>query len=129
LLPIKDLNRTSTTPHINRLLLIANILIFAVYALSSQGIFFQSSFADYFETHFVMAPNDILHGQMLYTLLTSMFMHATVFHLGGNMLFLYVFGDNIEAGFRSRRLPSFLSRQRVSGGPCLHCCDVVCSLD
>jgi membrane associated rhomboid family serine protease len=81
------------------LLLTANILIFAVYALSSQGIFFQSSLADYFETHFVMVPNDILHGQMLYTLLTSMFMHATVLHLLGNMLFLYVFGDNIEAVF------------------------------
>jgi membrane associated rhomboid family serine protease len=46
-----------------------------------------------------MVPNDILHGQMLYTLLTSMFMHATVLHLLGNMLFLYVFGDNIEAVF------------------------------
>jgi len=87
------------TPHINRLLLTINILIFAVYALSSQGVFFQSSLAGYFETHFVMVPNDILHGQMLYTLLTSMFMHATLLHLLGNMLFLYVFGDNIEAVF------------------------------
>lgn len=46
-----------------------------------------------------MVPNDILHGQMLYTLLTSMFMHATLLHLIGNMLFLYVFGDNVEAVF------------------------------
>src|SRR5262249_40010902 len=30
------------------------------------------------------------------TLLTSMFMHANWMHLGGNMLFLWVFGDNLE---------------------------------
>jgi membrane associated rhomboid family serine protease len=30
------------------------------------------------------------------TLLTSMFMHADLLHLGGNMLFLWVFGDNVE---------------------------------
>jgi membrane associated rhomboid family serine protease len=87
------------TPHVNRLLLAINSLVFAVYVLSSQGIFFQSSLAGYFETHFIMVPNDILHGQMLYTLLTSMFMHATLLHLLGNMLFLYVFGDNVEAVF------------------------------
>ncbi|NWF86434.1 rhomboid family intramembrane serine protease [Candidatus Bathyarchaeota archaeon] len=46
-----------------------------------------------------MVPNDIMHGQRLYTLFTSMFMHANWFHLLGNMLFLYVFGDNIEDVF------------------------------
>src|SRR5439155_3200795 len=30
------------------------------------------------------------------TLLTSMFMHASWLHLGGNMLFLFIFGDNVE---------------------------------
>src|SRR5205807_1335910 len=30
------------------------------------------------------------------TLLTSMFMHASWTHIGGNMLFLYIFGDNVE---------------------------------
>ena len=46
-----------------------------------------------------MIPNEILNGQRLYTLLTSMFMHASLYHLLGNMLFLYVFGDNIEDVF------------------------------
>ena len=31
-----------------------------------------------------------------YTLLTYMFMHGDIFHIGGNMLFLWVFGDNVE---------------------------------
>jgi membrane associated rhomboid family serine protease len=99
LLPIKDLNRTLRTPHVNRFLLITNVLIFAFYALASQGILFQTSIADYIGTQFVMIPNEILHGQRLYTLVTSMFMHATLWHLLGNMLFLYVFGDNIEDVF------------------------------
>ncbi|HEX2194356.1 MAG TPA: rhomboid family intramembrane serine protease [Candidatus Limnocylindria bacterium] len=37
------------------------------------------------------------------TLLSSMFMHADLLHLGGNMLFLWVFGDNVE--HRAGRLP------------------------
>ncbi|MGQ9507146.1 MAG: rhomboid family intramembrane serine protease [Candidatus Bathycorpusculaceae bacterium] len=51
------------------------------------------------EQKFVMIPNEIIHGQRLYTLFTSMFMHAGWLHLLGNMLFLYVFGDNIEDVF------------------------------
>ncbi len=35
----------------------------------------------------------------LYTLLTSMFIHAGVFHIFGNMLFLFVFGHNVEERF------------------------------
>lgn len=46
-----------------------------------------------------MIPEQIIHGQQLYTLFTSMFMHAGWLHLIGNMLFLYVFGDNIEDTF------------------------------
>jgi len=79
--------------------LITNTLIFALYLLSSQGILFSNRLADYFESNFVMIPNEILNGQRLYTLLTSMFMHASLYHLLGNMLFLYVFGDNIEDVF------------------------------
>lgn len=46
-----------------------------------------------------MFPGEIIHGQRLYTLFTSMFMHAGWFHLIGNMLYLYIFGDNIEDVF------------------------------
>jgi membrane associated rhomboid family serine protease len=80
-------------------LLIINILIFAVYTLSSLGIFFGNGFADYIYNNFVMVPNEILHGQRLYTLLTSMFTHVSLYHLFGNMLYLYIFGDNIEDVF------------------------------
>jgi membrane associated rhomboid family serine protease len=99
LLPIKDLNRPLRTPHVNRILLIANIVIFAVYWFSENGIFLSPKIADVIEGEFVMVPQDVIHGQKLYTLITSMFMHAGWLHLFGNMLFLYIFGDNVEDVF------------------------------
>jgi membrane associated rhomboid family serine protease len=67
-----------------------------VYFLATLNILFDPSFGAEIEQSFVMVPNEILQGRQLYTLFTSMFMHANWFHLLGNMLFLYVFGDNIE---------------------------------
>ena len=96
MLPIKDLNRPLRTPHVNRILLIANIVIFVVYWLSANGIFLSHRIADVMTDAFVMVPQVVLHGQKLYTLITSMFMHAGWLHLFGNMLFLYIFGDNVE---------------------------------
>ena len=42
-------------------------------------------------------PNNIVQGNDYITLLTSTFMHGGWMHLIGNMVFLWVFGDNIEA--------------------------------
>lgn len=49
-----------------------------------------------------LIPDAVLHASSLSafsTLFTSMFLHADLLHLGGNMLFLYVFGDNVEDTF------------------------------
>lgn len=46
---------------------------------------------------FAAIPGDIYNGQHYYTLFTSMFLHGGWMHLIGNMLFLWVFADNIEA--------------------------------
>jgi len=70
-----------------------------VYWLSSENIFLSGQFASEIEQKFVMIPNEIIHGQQLYTLYTSMFMHGGWLHLLGNMLFLYIFGDNVEDVF------------------------------
>jgi len=78
------------------MLLIANFIIFLVYWLSAEEIFFPNKIASQIESKFVMIPQEVVHGQSLYTLVTSMFMHADWFHLLGNMLFLYIFGDNVE---------------------------------
>jgi len=99
LFPIKDLNRPSTTPHINRLLIAVNFVVFLVFWLSAENIFLSSRFAIDMEEKFVMLPSNIINGKNLYTLFTSMFMHAGWFHLLSNMLYLYIFGDNIEDVF------------------------------
>jgi len=46
-----------------------------------------------------MIPNQIMRGRQWYTLFTSMFLHGGIIHLGGNMLYLYILGDNIEYAF------------------------------
>lgn len=48
-------------------------------------------------------PVEILHASDLYTLITSIFLHGGWMHLIGNMLFLWVFGDNIESSVGSWR--------------------------
>jgi membrane associated rhomboid family serine protease len=53
-------------------------------------------FGDPFINQFALVPNDIIHGQNLITLLTSMFLHEGLLHIGGNMLYLWVFGPNLE---------------------------------
>lgn len=48
-------------------------------------------------TDFGIIPLEISQGQDLYAILTSMFLHGGLMHLVGNMLFLWIFADNIEA--------------------------------
>lgn len=52
---------------------------------------------DALDLYFGAIPDEITSGQDLFTLLTSMFLHGDWWHLIGNMLFLWVFADNIEA--------------------------------
>jgi len=99
LFPIRDSNKALTTPHVNRMLIMVNVIVFLVWWLSVFGLI-GPRFAVDIEERFSMTPYYIVRGQQLYTLLTSMFLHAGWLHLLGNMLFLYVFGDNVEDVFR-----------------------------
>ncbi|RPI74242.1 MAG: rhomboid family intramembrane serine protease [Ignavibacteriales bacterium] len=118
LMPIGDDNRDrSTKPLINYLLITVNILVF---------IYFQGCGSDQKFTYaFSLVPEEIVSGQdivtddkiffdpisgaevyvtglqptpvsVYITLFTSMFMHGSFAHIFGNMLFLFIFGDNIE---------------------------------
>ena len=64
-----------------------NILVFLL----------QMSAPDNYICSYGAIPNDILAGKNYLTLFTSMFMHGGYMHIIGNMLFLWVFADNIEA--------------------------------
>ncbi len=99
MLPLKDLNRTFSTPHVNRILIVTNILVFALFWLSKQNIIFGDGFVQFFNNNFILTPAQILDGKELHTFFTSIFMHATWIHLLGNMLYVFVFGDNVEDVF------------------------------
>ncbi len=93
MIPLRDENRSLTTPHVTRIFIIANLIVFFFFWLLGNE-FFWNAILDY-----GMIPANVVTGQRLYTLFTSMFMHSDIFHLGGNMLYLYIFGDNIEDAF------------------------------
>jgi membrane associated rhomboid family serine protease len=131
LFPIGDDNRDRTmTPLVNYLLIVANVLVFVFL----QGLGTNDAFTYSFST----VPQEIVTGRdvvtasrsvedplsgdrfripglqptpvsVYLTLVSSMFMHGGLAHLFGNMLFLWIFGDNLENALgRSRYLTFYL---------------------
>ena len=98
MIPIRDENPTRRTPYVTLCLIIVNCLVFIYQLLippaSQEAFIFQ----------FGAIPSEIispfanlnLFPITWLTLITSMFMHGGLFHLGGNMLYLWIFGNNIE---------------------------------
>lgn len=90
--PIRDHNPSNRTPYVTYILMALNIGVFLSYVgLMGNDRALQAVF----ETWGAM-PNAISRGENLHTVFTSMFMHAGFMHLAGNMLFLWIFGDNLE---------------------------------
>ncbi len=90
--PIRDHNPSGRTPYVVYTLIAANILIF----LSYVGIMNDARLINGLFLDFAMIPARISDGVALETLVTSMFLHGGWMHLAGNMLFLWIFGDNLE---------------------------------
>ena len=72
-------------------LIVVNIFIF-LYEVSQGVTGYEAMLMEY-----GTIPGEITRGEDLHTLITSMFLHGGWLHLIGNMLFLWVFADNIEA--------------------------------
>jgi membrane associated rhomboid family serine protease len=104
MIPLKDINPTRTTPVVNIALIVANVLVFFYMVYTSTLV--RGS-----ENAIIMAYGTVparlnlwLAGRIpaeaaLLPLVTSMFLHSGLMHLAGNMLFLWVFGDNVEDYF------------------------------
>jgi membrane associated rhomboid family serine protease len=79
----------------------AALFNYTFIALNVAVFIYQFTMLPELENAFVMQyaniPNDLSHGEHLLTIFTSMFMHGGWMHLIGNMMFLWIFGDNIEA--------------------------------
>ena len=61
-------------------------------------------------------PAEITRGNAYETLLTSMFIHGGLMHLGGNMLFLWIFGDNLEETLGPMRFLGFYLLTGLAAG-------------
>jgi|TARA_R110000787_G_scaffold28730_8_gene78255 membrane associated rhomboid family serine protease len=90
--PIRDHNPSGRTPYVTYLLMAVNIGVF----LSYVGLFGDDRALNIFFFEWALIPGRVTSGQDYSGLFTSMFLHGGWLHLAGNMLFLYIFGDNIE---------------------------------
>lgn len=116
LFPISDDNSDRhITPYVTWALIVVNILVFVfLQALGSNTDFtyaFSTVPGEILSNHDIVTPSKkvLVDGQYYLvpglgvtpipvygTILTSMFMHGSIAHIGGNMLYLWIFGDNLE---------------------------------
>jgi membrane associated rhomboid family serine protease len=92
MIPLRDENPTYITPYVNYSLIVINILVY-IYQV------FLTPDPEAFVWQYGLVPAELLRDinlGTLSTLFTSMFMHGGLLHLGGNMLYLWIFGDNVE---------------------------------
>ena len=97
--PIKDENPTVNKPYVTVTLIVINVLVY-LYTMPMSRKAFQI-----FLYKFGLIPYELVHIEELtpqyavpvfLTPFTSMFLHGGFWHLLGNMLFLWIFGNNIE---------------------------------
>jgi membrane associated rhomboid family serine protease len=97
-IPLRDDNPTRRTPYVTAALIAVNVLVFTFGALSTpglQGNALRFGAIPYEITH-LRSLDAALRVPPLLALLTSLFVHGGLFHLLGNMLYLWIFGNNVE---------------------------------
>ncbi len=97
-IPLKDDNPTHRFPYVTVTFIFINTLIFFYQVLSPAGLEYfivKMGVIPYEITHLTSIP-DIPRVSPMISLFTSMFLHGSLFHLLGNMLYLWIFGNNIE---------------------------------
>jgi membrane associated rhomboid family serine protease len=107
--PLRDENPTRRLPALTILLIALNIGVFVSLALSRQGLNYhilRMGVIPYEITHF-RSVADLPRVSPWLSLLTSMFLHGSLFHLLGNMLYLWIFGNNVEDFLGSFRFVFF----------------------
>jgi len=98
MIPIGDSARARTFPYVNIAIIIANFLVFFYevgFVSNINKLFFDWAVVPAELTDYLGNPGD--HPlRILFTPITAMFLHGGWFHIAGNMIFLWVFGDNVE---------------------------------
>jgi membrane associated rhomboid family serine protease len=92
MIPIRDEIRTHRPPIMTYLLIAANVVVFILQWLAGpnqEALIFE----------YALIPANLttsVNLQNIADIFSSMFMHAGFLHLAGNMLYLWIFGDNVE---------------------------------
>lgn len=99
MIPLSDDNPSKRIPFINTFLILINLSVFIcqnfVIPEKGQSLFYTLGFIPYEFSHFVdLDPIALV--PVPFTLVTSMFIHGGWLHILGNMLYLWIFGDNVE---------------------------------
>lgn len=90
--PIRDHNPSGRVPFVTYALMLANIVVFVgTWDLAQSPRALYAFYADY-----ALVPAFLSEGYGWQGLVTSMFLHGGLMHIAGNMLFLFIFGDNLE---------------------------------
>jgi membrane associated rhomboid family serine protease len=108
-LPLRDENPTFRLPVWTLSLIAVNVGVFIFSALSQPGL-------ESFILKYGAVPHEIVRLSSPQTLLTSMFVHASLLHLLGNMLYLWVFGNNVEDFLGPVRFPLFYLASGCAAG-------------
>lgn len=89
-IPLRDESRPlSRFPIALTLIVTANVIMYLI----------ELALGDSFVLRYSLKPAEIVRGEHLETIFTSMFMHANFLHIAGNMIYLWVFGDELEANY------------------------------
>ena len=86
MIPLRDVIPSRTRPVVTVTLIVLNALVF----LQQLGL--SPELGEAFVFRFGLVPADF----SWFNVLTSMFVHGGLMHVGGNMLYLWIFGDNVE---------------------------------
>ena len=93
--PLRDHNPTGKTPYVTYALMLVNIIVFFSY----WGFIEDARRIIPFFDDWAFTPVFFSNGENTIGLFTSMYLHGGFMHLAGNMLFLWIFGDNMEEQF------------------------------
>lgn len=95
MIPFKDDNPTRRFPFLTISLIVINVLVFVIQAMSPADPR-RIAYAYGAIPHLLLSFQAVQPIHPFMTVFTSMFMHGSILHVGTNMLFLWIFGNNIE---------------------------------
>lgn len=97
MIPLRDTLKTERVPWVTRSLLAINVVVFAVQFLTGRkGEVLVQIFGVIPARLWDPARFDYSWAEVALTLVTSLFLHGGFVHLAGNMIYLWIFGDDVE---------------------------------